>query len=136
MTHVCPVIPAEDRTDPYIWWEDKQVAVEVAGALVRGWVLECRRVGDPVEGQPGRMTIVLLISPPKIAALYPDVVVVDVVDDGGHGRPRKVRGLWIEADTADVHIPAGDATRSPAPRVGRPRAKPPPPSSGAAGTPP
>ena len=93
--------------DPFAWWEDKQVAVMVKGDLVRGWVLTARHVDYPgTATSVGQMTIVLLICDPAVAAAYPDTVVTGVLDDGGHGRPRNVRGMWDEADLCDVHTPA------------------------------
>ena len=90
--------------DAFAWWEDKQVAVVVDGDLVRGWVLTCRHVADPAAGLAlGQMTIVVLIGDPVLRASYPETVVVDVLDDCGHGRPRNVPGLWPEDDVADVH---------------------------------
>ena len=90
--------------DAFSWWEDKQVAVAVHGDLVRGWVLSCRHVTAPAAGHTlGQMAIVLFISDPVLRASYPETVVVDVLDDGGHGRPRNVPGLWPEDDVADVH---------------------------------
>ena len=95
--------------DAFAWWEDKQVAVEVNGDLVRGWVLACRHLPEPTAGRvAGQMSIVLFISDPAVAAGYPVTVVVGVLDDGGHGRPRTLRGLWAEEDLTDVH-----STRSP-----------------------
>jgi hypothetical protein len=89
--------------DTFAWWEDKQVAVMVKGDVVRGWVLTCRHVADPRELDVGQMTIVLLITDPVRAAAYPATLVIDVLDDGGHGRPLNVLGLWAEDDPADVH---------------------------------
>lgn len=93
-------MPTEDA---FAWWEDKQVAVSVRGDIVRGWVLSCGHVPDQGRSDVGRMTIVLLITDPVLAASYPTTVVVGVLDDGGHGRARNVRGLWPEADLDDVH---------------------------------
>ena len=42
------------------------------------------------RAHPGQMAIVLFIADPVLRASYPDPVVVDVLDDGGHGRPCNV----------------------------------------------
>ena len=107
--------------EPFSWWEDKQVAVKIDAAVVRGWVLSCRRADGPAgAGHIGQMTIVLLIGDPATAAQFPKTIVLDVVEDGLHGRSRVVRGVWAESDLTDVRTaPSVTAEPPVVPRPGR-----------------
>lgn len=98
-------MPPDADVDPLMWWEDKQVAVEMSGRVIRAWVLRSRSHPGPprADGRAGYMKIVLLASSARDSEQHPGEVTIPVYAAVPHGRPLGVLGIWPEGDLSDAH---------------------------------
>jgi hypothetical protein len=111
--------PPEAAVDPLMWWEDKQIAVEMSGRVVRAWVLRARSHPGPprADGRVGYLRIVLLMNPSAELEQYPAEMTIPVHAAAPHGRPLGVLGVWPDDDLSDAR-PTRSAPVSPTGKVG------------------